>query len=76
MTAPRRSSSSRRRFWHDFSGGGSGGGDCRDDLVQHRGLGFMEALRELAGQAGMPMAGWSPEQAEAEAKGVVERRSM
>lgn len=36
----------------------------------------MEALRELAGHAGMPMSGWSPEQAEAEAKRVVERRRI
>lgn len=62
--------------WHDFSGGGSGGGDCLDYLVEHRGLGFMEALRELAGHAGMPMSGWSPEQAEAEAKRVVEGRRI
>jgi DNA primase catalytic core len=62
--------------WHDFSGGGSGGGDCLDYLVQHRGLGFMEALRALAAEAGVPMPGWSPEQAEAEAKRVVERRRI
>ncbi len=38
--------------WHDFSGGGSGGGDCLDYLVQHRGLGFMEALREPSATPG------------------------
>jgi DNA primase len=62
--------------WHDFSGGGSGGGDCLDYLVQHRGLGFMEALRTLAAETGVPMPGWSPEQAEAEAKRVIERRRI
>jgi DNA primase len=60
--------------WHDFSAGGSGGGDCLDYLVQHRGLGFMEALRTLAAETGVPMPGWTSEQAEAEAKRVVERR--
>ena len=62
--------------WHDFSGGGSGGGDCLDYLVQHQGLGFMEALRTLAAETGVPMPGWSPEQAEAEAKRVLERRRI
>jgi DNA primase len=42
----------RTQTWHDFSGGGSGGGDCLDYLVQHRGLGFMEALRALAAETG------------------------
>ncbi len=46
--------------WHDFSGGGAGGGDCLDYLVQHRGLGFMEALRTLAAETGVPMSGGSP----------------
>jgi DNA primase len=62
--------------WHDFSGGGSGGGDCLDYLVQHRGLGFMKALRALAAETGVPMPGWSPEQAEAEGKRGVERRRI
>jgi DNA primase len=47
--------------WHDFSGGGSGGGDCLDYLVQHRGLGFMEALRTLAAETGVAMPGWTAE---------------
>jgi DNA primase len=50
--------------------------DCLDYLVQHRGLGFMEALCALAAETGVPMPGWSPEQAEAEAKRVVERRRI
>ena len=62
--------------WHDFSGGGSGGGDCLEYLVRHRGMCFMDALRQLATEAGVPMPGCSPEQVEAEARRLVERRRI
>jgi len=43
--------------WCDFSGGGRVTGDCLDYVMWRRGVSFMEALRELATEAGLALPG-------------------
>jgi len=44
------------RRWCDFSGGGRVSGDCLDYVMWRRGVSFMEALRELAAEAGLSLS--------------------
>lgn len=62
--------------WRDFSGGGSIGGDCFDYLCRCKGLGFMEALRALAADAGVPVPGATWGEVEAELRKLKERRRI
>jgi DNA primase len=45
--------------WRDYSGGGSGGGDVFAFVQYARDVPFMLALRELAADVGVPVAGTS-----------------
>jgi len=43
--------------WRDYSGGGSAGGDCFEYLVRRDRCSFVDALRTLAGRAGVQVPG-------------------
>jgi DNA primase catalytic core len=62
--------------WRDYSGGGAGGGDAIDFVRYARGCSFIEALRMLAGEAGLSMPGVSSEEAAAQLRRFQERRRL
>lgn len=62
--------------WRDFSGGGSAGGDCFDFVEKRDGIGFMEALRLLAGKAGLEVPGGDDPATAEELRSLSERRRI
>ena len=65
-----------QRRWRDYSGGGVAGGDALDFVQYAGGGGFLDALRQLAAEAGLALPAGGSEAQQEELRRLVERRRL
>lgn len=62
--------------WHDYSKGGNRGGDVIEYVMERQGIGFPEALNQLAQRAGIQRPGQDEKDFAAEMARIAERRDI